>query len=54
MKMNERDMDELVFLWHEYMNAADDTLTKGAVELKRKLKEFVSGLPDLPKELSNE
>lgn len=38
-------MDELVFLWKEYARERDNKLTKDAIELKQKLREFIKELP---------
>ena len=47
-------MDELVFLWEEYVKEKDSKLTKGAIKLKQQVREFVNSLPTLPRELRNE
>lgn len=38
-------MDELVFLWKEYAKEKDSKLTRDAIELKQKLREFIRSLP---------
>ena len=52
--MKDEKMDELVFLWEEYGKEKDSKLTKGAIELKQQVREFVKSLPTLPHELRNE
>jgi len=52
--MKPEEMDELAFLWQAYAKERDDKLTKGAIELKQQVIEFVKSLPTLPRELRNE
>jgi len=39
------EMEELIFLWEEYVKEKDSKLTKGAIGLKRQVREFVKSLP---------
>ena len=52
--MKHEEMDEFAFLWEEYAHEKDNKLTKGAIELKQQVIEFVKSLPTLPRDLRNE
>lgn len=43
--MKVRDMDELVFLWKEYVKANNEELTRDAQNLKDQVRKFVQSLP---------
>ena len=49
--MNDEEMETLIFLWQEYAKERDIKLTKGAINLKHQIREFVKSLPTLPREL---
>lgn len=50
--MKASDMDELIFLWKYYGKEKDSKLTKGAIDLKRKVRAFVESLPTFKENVS--
>jgi hypothetical protein len=51
--MNQKEFEELIFLWREYGTEKDKYLNKDAQQLKREILYFVDCLPTLPTALSN-
>jgi hypothetical protein len=48
--MNEEDMDELVFLWGEYVKKPNSKLTRDAIKLKQQVVSYVASLPKFVEE----
>ena len=51
--MNEKEFEELIFLWREYATEKDKYLTEDAQRLKREVLYFIGCLPSLPTALCN-